>query len=409
MDTPALVATTRTLRGDHVVVVGAGVGGMAASLLLARVGARVTLLERRPATDADGAGILLQPNGLAVLTALGLREQLRSAGHVMRTSVIRNARGRRLLATATPDFGGGLDYVLALRRSALQEVLREAVRDSPGIEHRFGTEVLDADAAGVVEHGSTSGSATLEAALVVGADGVHSTIRAAGDFGAGWRRTEHSYLRTLIPRRDDLTLEGEFWTPLGLVGGAPLDDHTQYLYADASAAAVADAIQAGDMPVLREVWGRALPLAGSLLQAVGDVDELIISDVLRVDCARWNDGRLVLLGDAAHAMAPNLGQGANSALVDAAVLSLELAAEGSVEEALQRYTERRRPAVRRVQQRADAAARLSAIRSPAGAAVRDLGLRGSARLPRIVERSLRAMQQEDPERLLLALSAGARL
>jgi 2-polyprenyl-6-methoxyphenol hydroxylase-like FAD-dependent oxidoreductase len=391
------------------VVVGAGVGGMAVSLLLARAGAHVTLLERRPVTDAEGAGILLQANGLAVLTALGLREQLQSAGHVMRTSVIRNARGTQLLATATPDFGAGLDHVLALRRSTLQKVLREAVRDSPGIEHRFGTEVLDADAAGVVEHGSTSGSGTLEAALVVGADGVHSTIRAAGDFGAGWPRTEHSYLRTLVPRCDDLTLEGEFWTPLGLLGGAPLDDHTQYLYADASAAPVADAIQDGDMSVLREVWGRALPLAGSLLQAVGDVDELIVSDVVRVDCARWNDGRLVLLGDAAHAMAPNLGQGANSALVDAAVLALELAAEGWVEEALQRYTDRRRPAVRRVQQRADAAARLSGIRSPAGAAVRDLGMRGSARLPRIAERGLRAMQQEDPERLLLALSAGARL
>jgi len=115
-----------------------------------------------------------------------------------------------------------------------------------------------------------------------------------------------------------------------------------------------------------------------------------------------------LLGDAAHAMAPNLGQGANSALVDAAVLALELEAGGSVEEALQRYTLRRRPAVRRVQQRADAAARLSAVRSRAGAAVRDLSMRGSARLPRMAERSVRAAQQEDPERLLLALSASLR-
>jgi 2-polyprenyl-6-methoxyphenol hydroxylase-like FAD-dependent oxidoreductase len=65
MDIPTPVATARTLRGDHVVVVGAGVGGMAVSLPLARAGAHVTLLERGRATDAEGAGILLQPNGLA--------------------------------------------------------------------------------------------------------------------------------------------------------------------------------------------------------------------------------------------------------------------------------------------------------------------------------------------------------
>jgi cation diffusion facilitator CzcD-associated flavoprotein CzcO len=140
MDIRAPVAATRTLRGDHVVVVGAGVGGMAVSLLLARAGAHVTLLERRPATDAEGAGILLQPNGLAVLTALGLREQLQSAGHVMRTSVIRNARGTQLLATATPDFGGGLDHVLALRRSTRRGCGRGALDDpgSPAISARGG-------------------------------------------------------------------------------------------------------------------------------------------------------------------------------------------------------------------------------------------------------------------------------
>src|SRR4051812_50039858 len=111
---------------------------MAAALLLARSGAQATLLERRPATDVEGAGILLQPNGLAVLAALGLAEQLGSAGHVMRTSSVWNPRGRQLLEIATPDFGAGFDQVLALRPRALQEGLRAPARAYPGLSQRFG-------------------------------------------------------------------------------------------------------------------------------------------------------------------------------------------------------------------------------------------------------------------------------
>jgi 2-polyprenyl-6-methoxyphenol hydroxylase-like FAD-dependent oxidoreductase len=88
-------------------------------------------------------------------------------------------------------------------------------------------------------------------------------------------------------------------------------------------------------------------------------DDLLVNDVARIDCDRWSVGRLVLLGDAAHAMAPNLGQGANSALVDAAVLVAELS-DGSRPDPLGRYARRRRAAVRAVQQE-DPAALLATV------------------------------------------------
>jgi 2-polyprenyl-6-methoxyphenol hydroxylase-like FAD-dependent oxidoreductase len=175
-----------------------------------------------------------------------------------------------------------------------------------------------------------------------------------------------------------------------------VDRTSTYFFASANAPAVVEAVAGRDLSAFRALWSRALPLSSPALDRVASWDELLVIEVRRVDCERWVDGRLVLVGDAAHAMAPNLGQGANSALVDAAVLSVELAGAQPAEQALARYAQRRRPAVRRVQDTADRLARASRLRNPPLRRLRDAGLRGAGRAQGLMERQARSVQQEDP-------------
>jgi len=156
----------------------------------------------------------------------------------------------------------------------------------------------------------------------------------------------------------------------------------------AQAPPAADAVARRDLPALIDVWNRTLPAAAGLLTKVSSFDDLLINTVRRVDCRHWFSGRLVLIGDAAHAMAPNLGQGANGALVDAVVLAEQLVSGVTAEEAVQRYDRIRRPAVRRVQDVAGVLQSLCALGSPL-AHVRDAALAVSTLVPQLGQNAIR--------------------
>jgi 2-polyprenyl-6-methoxyphenol hydroxylase-like FAD-dependent oxidoreductase len=203
----------------------------------------------------------------------------------------------------------------------------------------------------------------------------------------------------------DLGLEGEFWTPLGLFGGAPLGDGTTYFYTSGHQPAVAITLAERDLPAFRRVWSATLPAATAVLERVPNFDALLVNEVTPLHCARWVDGLSVLIGDAAHPMKPTLGQGANSAMVDAAVLTIELAGPGPISEALQRYTARRRQPVRRVQDTAERLERLSRLSDPLRRAARDTVLKLLTRLPSLADRQATAAQQEGPRALQAAIAA----
>lgn len=360
------------LRDLHVIVVGGGTGGCAAALLLARAGAAVTVIERVAQPRAVGAGLALAANGLAVLESLGLTPALASA-RPSPAPRITDERGATLLA-APP----GTPVPVLVRRATLQEVLLDALASEPRVTTRFGAEVLHVAPDGTVELRKGDRRTTMRAALVIGADGVHSGVRASGAFGARVRRTGLHYVRTLVGSGTATGVEA--WTPHGIFGAFAVDGGS-YCYMSCGVPVLREALARRDLEAFRQAWGDAYAPARALLAGVPTFDDLLVNEVVHVHCARWHDGRVVLLGDAAHAMAPNLGQGANSALVDAAVLLDELRRAAVLEDALAAYTRRRLPAVARV---AAASARLGAlgeVTHPLGRAARAALLRVVARLP----------------------------
>lgn len=388
-----------------VLVVGGGPAGCAAALLLAGRGREVTVLEQQQDGAAPpGAGILLQPNGLAVLYGLGLRDALRERSTEFRGAPLYSDRGRVLIDMRMPDFGEGLDHTLVLRRSHLAAVLDAATAAHPGIEVRRGAAVVDAQTRdGGVTCETAAGTQALRASLVIGADGVGSRVRRAGDFGARPIKAGHVYARMVVDTT--VTMPGaECWTPLGLFGSAPLGDGSTYAFASVSHPRVRAAVASGDLAAFVDLWCSVLPSAAPLLEHLRGFDDLMINEVGQVRCRRLVDGRTVLIGDAAHAMAPNLGQGANSAFVDAAVLAAELARSTDQADGLRTYDLSRRRAVAKVQRNAERLARLAHVRSTPLRRARDRVLTLTSR-PAIVDRQIRAAQQVDPAALYAQVRA----
>ncbi|KRE94036.1 hypothetical protein ASG76_11560 [Nocardioides sp. Soil774] len=345
-------------------MVGGGIGGLATALALQRNGWAVRVLERGTSVDGGGAGLVLSPNAVRCLEALGVAEEVRSRATVLRRSVVRQAGGR-LLARTDLDVPGAGGPLLGVVRADLSAALAAALE--PGTL-RLGT-VVDA-------------VADLDAELVVGADGLRSVVR--GAMGSQTPPTHRGYTawRALVPRRSDLpdpaTTLTETWGRGARLGIVPVGTGSTYVYACATAPAGRRPDESGELAEVRNRFRDWHAPIGELLAAVEpgmllrhDVHDLTPGEVA------LRRGRYVLVGDAGHAMEPNLGQGAGLALEDAVVLAHVLDAEPTYDAALVRYARERGPRVAALGRQSRRIGRLAQHAPPAVAAVRDLAVRAT--------------------------------
>ncbi len=336
------------VRGLEVLVVGAGLAGLALCAGLRRLGARSELVELAAGPDDAGAGLLLTGNGLRVLEGLGLGAAVRAAGRPVRSVGFADARGETLfrleLPAAWPDF-------VSLHRARLRRLLLEAIRP---LEPRWGVRFAGLEPAqGGVEVALSDGRRR-RFDLVVGADGVHSAVREAL-FGAGRAAAIEGFAgwRCVLPGPAPLALT----EPLYLLGnGRTLLLHplaAGEVYCGAGPVSGLErgegATPAAERAALQRAFSDYGGLARAVLDRIDDSIRLIPTTYWEVVLERWRTERCLLIGDAAHASAPTLAQGASMAFEDAAVLCEELGRDGDVPAALVRFEARRRPRVQAVQ------------------------------------------------------------
>ncbi|MEP7001037.1 MAG: FAD-dependent monooxygenase [bacterium] len=378
-------------------VIGGGIAGPVSALALRRAGIDAVVFEARPAGSASGAWLTVAVNGLDALGALddhaaegpSVRERVVAAGFPSRVIELRSGTGKRL---GTVPIGGELadgTTTVTLTRAALIAALHEAARlRGVRIEHGKRLVSVERAAGGGVTVRFDDGT-TDTADLLIGADGVHSRVRALIDPGASAPRLRGlgniagyveasaamSALGEMPERSEDFAM---LFGKRAFFGHVKAPDGAVWWFANPPAARewTRDEIDAFGTTAGRERLARLFdddraPAAALIRATPRLVGASNTYDLPRVPC--WSDGRMVLVGDAAHAVSPSSGQGASLAIEDAVELARCLRDLPSIERAFGVYEACRRPRVERVIRDA---ARTDSTKVPGtiGRAVRDLVL-----------------------------------
>ena len=353
---------------NRVLIVGAGPAGLALAIALRRQGCTPQLVERANGWPLSGAGLYLVGNATRALHALGVADAARRAGQVIRAQTFCDHRGAPLARVDVGAFWGGCGPCLGLRRAQLLRLLAAPLEDLP---IRWNTRVttLQQLENHVTVRCSDGSSADYD--VVVGADGIRSSIRRLL-VGVSPPRYRGQIAWRFIARRPD-GIDG--WTVFLGRGSSfllvPVDATHVYCYADQHRDHPSAEDETATPDRLRTLFGDyASPVQHALESVPSDaaIAGLPIEDVVP---PRWGGGRVVLIGDAAHAMSPNMASGTALALEDALVLAELLERRGPSGDLVKQLTRRRGPRVAWVSQQTERRDRTRALPP----AVRNLSLR----------------------------------
>jgi 2-polyprenyl-6-methoxyphenol hydroxylase-like FAD-dependent oxidoreductase len=340
----------------RVIVVGGGIAGLSAAIGLRRSGHETIVLERATRIDPVGAGLTLFANAMSALDRLGMRDAVAAHGAPAKRSAILTWEGREL-AQVPRDL---LEGTIAIHRADLQRELAAAAG-----EVRLGAEItaLEQHGDGVVARGADGSEERGD--LLVGADGLSSVLRSEiADVRP--RYAGYTAWRGVSPVPVEPGRLTESWGVGERFGLVDIGRGRTYWFATKNAPeGEGDEPEGKKAEILRRFSGWHVPIAA--VADTADEGAILRNDVYYLEpLPRWSEGRVVLVGDAAHATTPSVGQGAAQAIEDAAVLADRLASGGDLATALAEYEAIRRPraeAVLKLSRRVDKAAQLA---SPLG-------------------------------------------
>lgn len=392
----------------RVLVVGAGIGGLTAAVALRRLGINVTIVEQTKTFGALGAGLTLQPNATAVLAALGVDLPPATVCPIGEVAML-DARGR-VLISGDIKFSTQGHPALNIRRPELHDALRAALDDVPVLFQRSVASVVP-QPAGTVKVCFHDGDES-QWDFVVAADGVHSRVRRALlPAQACEPRYSGQTCWRLVLEAPDLvpTTTIERWSVGRRVGVVPLSRGGIYVYLVQSARAGTVTGDSHRVEAMQQRFAGVDERLDVILErAQAEGVEPHHGDLVDLPVVHFGQGRILLLGDAAHAMTPNLGQGAGMAIEDAAALAL-LWPLDDLGTLVERFALQRRARVDALQRRAWQVGQMAHWHNRVARWARDVMLRATPR--RVLERSMERTLSpgiELADRLQAHLSAQAR-
>lgn len=362
-----------------IIIIGAGIGGLALAAALRKVGLRAEVYEQAERLRADGSGLGVLSNGMAALEALDLDIDLYGRGQALHSFGVNDFAGNHIAWLPVPEVGKdlGLPPTVLISRGALQQALLDAVGDVPitlgaravGFETRpNGALVRFAD-------GSTA-----EGDAVIGADGIHSAIRA--QIAGPEPILDPGYVcwLAIVPFSHHRLLPGavsHYWGPGQRFGLLDVGHGQIYWFGTKNLpAAEAEDWRGTKEDIVRDYQG----WAGEVQEAIRATPARDIIAVPARDRAfleQWGQGRVTLLGDAAHPMLSSLAQGATMAVEDAVVLAGTLARVDDLEAGLRSYEDQRRERTRAVVIGSRAASEMEQLDDPDQVRERDERLRAT--------------------------------
>ncbi len=366
-------------------IIGAGIGGLAAGIALRQVGWDVEIFERSEELKDVGAGISLWANALHALAKLGLGNSLKSASCQYAIGGLRTSDGKTLVTVSMTELEQQVGVpIVMVHRADLLSMLHETLGNNRvQLGHRcIG---IQQDQTGVTAQFDNRNTASAD--ILIGADGLNSVVRAALHGDRPPRYAGCTAWRAVVPFDVSAVQATESWGRGSVFGQVPMSEDRVYWYATKNCPP--GQCQSEHKPELRQLFrGWHAPIE-ELIEATPE-SAILRNDIFdRPPLKTWGRGRVTLLGDAAHPMTPYLGQGGCQALEDAVVLGQCLTTHPDIESALRAYESLRIPRVNALVQRSRVIGQIAQLKNPFAVRLRNFAFQFVT--PRLQSRQLAAI------------------
>jgi 2-polyprenyl-6-methoxyphenol hydroxylase-like FAD-dependent oxidoreductase len=332
---------------ERILIVGGGIAGLTAAIALRQRGFSPELIERSPTWQAVGAGIALQSNATRLLLSLGVGTAVERAGAPLRRFKYCTPQGEVLaeidLIQLWKDVGRGV----GVERTKLQDALLGELEGAPCRLAAWITSLEQKNGPASVRFNDGRSE---DYDLIIGADGIGSSVRSLALSEAAPSYTGQMGWRSLAPIRQDTPDEVQFWLGDGCFFGLfPVSNKHTYGFGYINEPKRRHDPALGRLTRLRKRFAAFGGLVKAYLANLECDEQIHCAAIESLELTHWHKSRVVLIGDAAHASSPMMGQGGCMAIEDAAILAELLQSSKSIEDALDAYVLRRRARVDWVQ------------------------------------------------------------